>query len=67
MTDELDTAINTIRQAADDKPNSIDYPVSNLLTLIDNLMSGEVSEDLAREIKKTSGLWLKKLFEEASA
>jgi hypothetical protein len=67
MTDELEAAINTIRQAADDRPNNIDYPVSNLLTLIDNLMAGQVSEDLAAEIKETSGLWLKKLFEGASA
>lgn len=65
MTD-WETAIHVIRQAADDKPNSVDYPVSNLLTLVDNLMAGDVPEELATEIKDVSSALLKKLFAEAS-
>lgn len=58
--------IHIIRGLADDKPNSIDYPVSNLLTLIDNLMADAVSDELAKEIQEVSAAWLKKLFDEAS-
>lgn len=65
MTD-WETSIHIIRQAADDKPNSVDYPVSNLLTLVDNLMADAVSDELAKEIQEVSAVWLKKLFDEAS-
>lgn len=54
-------AIQALRLIADDLPNAQDYPISNLLTIIDNIAYDSLPSGMLAEVKAISDEWVKKL------
>ena len=58
---EWDAAIWSLRDLADNMPNAQDYPISNLLTVIDNIPDGLLPDGMLAEVKAVSDAWVKRL------